>query len=122
MKILIALTLFFGSGILLPQTAVLGATETVNAPGMATVPVISSVSAGAEHTCIVRDATVWCTGSNSRGQLGTGSLTKTMSLALLHVPFALMPPCGAGELLLLPLILRHPKLRQLIHQFPYKFH
>ncbi|MFI0462237.1 MAG: hypothetical protein ACH36C_09340, partial [Ilumatobacteraceae bacterium] len=72
MKIFIALSLFFGSGILLPQSAVLGVTESVSTPGMAVVPVISSVSAGAEHTCMVRDGTVWCTGSNSRGQLGTG--------------------------------------------------
>ena len=81
MKIFIALSLFFGSGILLPQSAVLGVTESVSTPGMAVVPVISSVSAGAEHTCMVRDATVWCTGSNSRGQLGTGSLTKTIAFS-----------------------------------------
>ena len=81
MKILIALTLFFGSGILLPQSVVNGATETATTPGMASIPVISSVSAGAEHTCVVRDATVWCTGSNSRGQLGTGSLTRTIAFS-----------------------------------------
>ena len=81
MKIFIALTLFFGSGILLPQNAVLSAAETVSAPGMAVTPVISSVSAGTEHTCMVRDASVWCTGSNSRGQLGTGSLAKTIAFS-----------------------------------------
>ncbi|NCX04215.1 MAG: hypothetical protein EBW68_00325 [Actinobacteria bacterium] len=90
MKIFIALSLFFGSGILLPQSAVLGATETLSTPGMAVVPVISSVSAGAEHTCMVRDATVWCTGSNSRGQLGTGSLTKTIAFSPSTMTNALM--------------------------------
>ena len=94
MKIFIALTLFFGSGILLPQSAVQGATDTIGTPGMAITPVISSVSAGAEHTCMVRDATVWCTGSNSRGQLGTGSLTKTIAFSPSVMTNAIMVDVG----------------------------
>jgi alpha-tubulin suppressor-like RCC1 family protein len=90
MKFLIALTLFFGLGIVFSQSAALGATDTGADPGIAVTPVISSVSAGAEHTCMVRDATVWCTGSNTRGQLGTGTLTKTIAFSPSLMTNALM--------------------------------
>ena len=53
---------------------------TPNVPGLAAVPTLSSPAAGNEHTCIVRDSTVWCSGSNSRGQLGTGTTTKTITV------------------------------------------
>lgn len=54
---------------------------TPNVPGLASVPALSSPAAGNEHTCIVRDTIVWCTGSNSRGQLGNGTTTKSIAFA-----------------------------------------
>lgn len=54
---------------------------TPNVPGLVSVPTLSSPAAGNEHTCIVRDSTVWCTGANSRGQLGTGTTTKSIAFA-----------------------------------------
>lgn len=48
-------------------------------PGPAVVnpPQISSPTAGSQHTCVVRDGDVWCTGANSRGQLGNGTFVRT---------------------------------------------
>jgi alpha-tubulin suppressor-like RCC1 family protein len=52
---------------------------TPNVPGLATTPALSSPAAGNEHTCIIRDGNVWCTGSNSRGQLGNGTTTRSIA-------------------------------------------
>ena len=52
---------------------------TPNVPGLATTPVLISPAAGNEHTCIIRDGNVWCTGSNSRGQLGNGTTTRSIA-------------------------------------------
>ena len=54
---------------------------TPNVPGLATTPVLSAAAAGNEHTCIIRDGNVWCTGSNSRGQLGNGTTTRAIAFA-----------------------------------------
>ena len=54
---------------------------TPNVPGLAATPALSAPTAGNEHTCIIRDGNVWCTGSNSRGQLGTGTTTKSIAFA-----------------------------------------
>lgn len=40
---------------------------------------LSSLSAANDHTCVVRDSTVWCTGANSLGQLGTGDTTRSIA-------------------------------------------
>ena len=42
-------------------------------------PSVTAVAAGAEHSCIIRDGGVWCTGTNARGQLGTGNTTKSLA-------------------------------------------
>jgi alpha-tubulin suppressor-like RCC1 family protein len=54
---------------------------TPNVPGLAVTPALSAPAAGNEHTCIIRDGNVWCTGSNSRGQLGNGTTTKSIAFA-----------------------------------------
>ena len=54
---------------------------TPNVPGLAITPALSAPAAGSEHTCIIRDGIVWCTGSNSRGQLGNGTTTRTIAFA-----------------------------------------
>ena len=55
-----------------------GASVSPVVPGFTTTPLLSSVSAGEEHTCIVRDAVVWCTGMNSVGQLGNGTTVRSL--------------------------------------------
>ena len=57
------------------------AIDPIVGPGVADIPAISSVTAGTQHTCIVRNNTVWCTGSNSKGQLGTGGSLRTISFS-----------------------------------------
>ncbi len=52
-----------------------------NVPGLEVVPTLSSPAAGNEHTCIVRDVSVWCTGSNSHGQLGNGTTAKSSAFS-----------------------------------------
>jgi alpha-tubulin suppressor-like RCC1 family protein len=54
------------------------ASEASTVPGLAATPVISSVSAGTQHTCMIRDAVVWCTGMNTFGQLGTGTTVRSL--------------------------------------------
>ena len=54
---------------------------TPNVPGLAVTPALSATAAGNEHTCIIRDGNVWCTGSNSRGQLGNGTTTRAIAFA-----------------------------------------
>lgn len=53
----------------------------VAAPGPVAPPVLSSVTAGTDHSCVIREAAVWCVGSNSSGQLGTGSTVRTIAFS-----------------------------------------
>lgn len=46
-------------------------------PSVVNPPQISSPAAGSLHTCIIRDSDVWCSGSNSRGQLGNNTLVRS---------------------------------------------
>lgn len=57
------------------------AVDTAAGPGVIDAPAVSSVTAGAQHSCIVRNGTVWCTGSNTRGQLGTGGTLRAISFS-----------------------------------------
>lgn len=55
--------------------------QTTSGPDVVAPPQISSPAAGSQHSCIVRDADVWCTGANSRGQLGNGTFVRTTAFA-----------------------------------------
>lgn len=57
------------------------AVDPIAGPGVVDTPAISSVAAGTQHTCMVRNSTVWCTGSNSKGQLGTGGTLRAISFS-----------------------------------------
>ena len=50
-------------------------------PAVINPPSLSSPSLGAGHSCILRDASVWCTGDNRAGQLGTGTTTRTIAFS-----------------------------------------
>lgn len=50
-------------------------------PAVVSPPSLSSPTAGDRHTCIVRDGTVWCTGDNSSGQLGTGNTSRLIAFS-----------------------------------------
>ena len=80
MKIYATLSLAI-SVILVGPVASLSAIDPVLGPGVVDAPAISSVTAGAQHSCIVRNGTVWCTGSNTRGQLGTGGTLRAISFS-----------------------------------------
>lgn len=54
-------------------------TSALPGPGVVDPPVVTSVAGGTEHSCIVRDRTVWCTGINAHGQLGNGSLVRSVA-------------------------------------------
>lgn len=58
---------------------VLGSTAT--APRPADPPVLSSLTAGDQHTCAIRDATVWCTGLNTDGQLGSTARVRSIAFS-----------------------------------------
>ena len=47
-------------------------------PGVVNAPAITSLSLGAEHSCYVREGTVWCSGANTHGQLGNGTTVRTV--------------------------------------------
>lgn len=68
---------------------------TPNVPGLSTIPSLTSIAAGNDHTCIVRDATVWCTGANSHGQLGNGTTTKSIAYAPSLMTNAVQVAAGA---------------------------
>ena len=70
---------FLFLALILPVSSIaVHASTAPTVPGFATTPVISSVSAGSQHTCIVRDAVVWCTGMNNSGQLGNGTTVRSL--------------------------------------------
>jgi alpha-tubulin suppressor-like RCC1 family protein len=57
-----------------PLTPIIGPEVVPNLDG------VVAVTAGAAHTCVLRrtgGGTVWCFGTNERGQLGTGNLTSS---------------------------------------------
>lgn len=41
-------------------------------------PSMTGISGGSEHTCLIADGTVWCSGANAKGQLGNGSTTRSL--------------------------------------------
>ena len=79
MKLFIAISLFVGSLFLAATNSSSALNSATEGPGLAVTPSITSVASGSEHTCILRDAAVWCSGSNTRGQLGTGTLINSSS-------------------------------------------
>lgn len=48
-------------------------------PGIVDPPVVTSLAGGWEHSCMVRNASVWCTGINAQGQLGTGTFVRSLA-------------------------------------------
>ncbi len=50
----------------------------VNTSGVLSGKTVTAISAGNEHTCAVADGKAYCWGSNSFGQLGNGSTTKSL--------------------------------------------
>lgn len=69
------------AGFAISTTTGTASSTTPDVPGVVAPPVISSLSLGAEHSCYVREGVVWCTGSNTHGQLGTGTTTRTIYFA-----------------------------------------
>lgn len=65
-------------------------------PATESVPIITSLGAGASHTCMVRDAAVWCTGDNTFGQLGTGDYERTYAFAQTKVSNATSVSAGGN--------------------------
>lgn len=52
-------------------------------PSVTNPPTMTSLAAGTEHTCLIRtdtgrDSSVWCTGMNTHGQLGTGTTVRSL--------------------------------------------
>ena len=80
MKIHAALSLAV-SVILIAPAATTSAIDRYPGPGVVDAPSISSITAGAQHTCILRNGTVWCTGANTRGQLGTGGTLRAIAFS-----------------------------------------
>ena len=64
-------------------TATSGIAQSANpeVPGVVLPPAITSVTLGSEHSCHLREGTVWCTGANTHGQLGDGTTTGTVYFA-----------------------------------------
>lgn len=52
-----------------------------NSPAVISPPVMSSPALGTNHSCVLRDGAVWCTGDNSSGQLGTGTTARTIAFS-----------------------------------------
>ncbi len=50
-------------------------------PGVVAPPAISSLALGTGHSCHLREGTVWCSGANADGQLGNGTLARTVYFA-----------------------------------------
>lgn len=50
-------------------------------PAVVNPPSLSSPALGTRHSCVLRTGTVWCTGDNSVGQLGTGTTTRTIAFS-----------------------------------------
>ena len=80
MKFLAAITLF-STSLLSGHVRAETTPTSFTGPPVVNTPVLSSPAAGSAHTCVVRDSKVWCTGANSRGQLGIGTLVRTTAFA-----------------------------------------
>lgn len=65
----------------LPVHAAHASSPEQNLPRPTVPPVLSSPTAGDSHTCMIREQTVWCSGLNSSGQLGTGTRTRTIAFS-----------------------------------------
>ena len=65
----------------LPAMTTRAAAVVTDAPGPVAPPVLTSPAAGAQHTCVIREAAVWCSGSNASGQLGNGTTTRAIAFA-----------------------------------------
>lgn len=52
-----------------------------NTPAVINSPALSSLALGSSHTCVLRSGSVWCTGDNSVGQLGTGNLSRAVAFS-----------------------------------------
>ncbi len=66
-------------------------------PGVVAAPVATSISLGAEHSCVVRDGTVWCAGNNTYGQLGTGTKSRSIYFAPSLLSNAVSVAAGAHQ-------------------------
>ena len=60
-------------------TGIVAQSAAPDVPGVVAPPVLSSPSLGSQHSCIVRDGTVWCAGSNTSGQLGVGAISTRLT-------------------------------------------
>lgn len=69
------------AGITLVSTTGTARSADPTVPGVVLPPLISSLTLGAEHSCHLREGTVWCTGSNTHGQLGNGTTARTVFFA-----------------------------------------
>lgn len=63
-------------------------------PSVAGMPVIGSLAAGTSHTCLVRDATVWCAGLTPAGQPGAVTSSRVTSFAPTSVQNAVSVAAG----------------------------
>lgn len=59
-------------------------------------PILSSLTAGDQHTCAIRDGTVWCTGLNSEGQLGAGTRARAIAFSPSDVSGAVRVDAGGS--------------------------
>ena len=66
---------------LVPPVLARASADTLDVPGVAVVPVMSSPAAGTNHSCVVRDAEVWCTGANDHDQLAIDGTERTFAFA-----------------------------------------
>ena len=66
---------------LVPSVPAGASADTRDVPGVVTAPVMSSPAAGTNHSCVVRDAEVWCTGANDRSQLAIVGTDRTVAFS-----------------------------------------
>lgn len=66
---------------IVPSVIARASADTLEVPGIASAPVMTSPAAGTNHTCVVRDSEVWCTGANDHDQLGIDGLERTYSFS-----------------------------------------
>lgn len=69
------------TGVAVSTTTGVASSSTPDVPGVVIQPAIGSLSLGSEHSCYVREGTVWCSGANTHGQLGNGTTSRTIYFA-----------------------------------------